>query len=67
MVNVGTDEGVFAHSENKIIKSFLKIVNVTAKEIMTPYVVVSSVSRQTTMKEFYDNESLFPYSRIPVF
>ncbi len=67
MVSVGTDEGVFDMSENKVIQSFLKIVNVNAKEIMTPYVVVASVPLCTTMKEFYDDKSLAPFSRIPVY
>lgn len=67
MVNVGADEGVFALAENRIIQSFLKIVNVSAKEIMTPYVVVASVPKDATMKEFYDNKSLAPFSRIPVY
>ena len=67
MVDVGTDEGVFDNSENRIIQSFLKISNVCAKEIMTPFVVVSSVPRSTTMREFYQNADLAPYSRIPVY
>lgn len=67
MVDVGTDEGVFDISENRMIRSFLKISNVCAKEIMTPFVVVSSVARTTTMNEFYDNAALSPYSRIPVY
>lgn len=58
MINVGADEGVFGISENKTIQNFLKLVNVTAKEIMTPYVVVASINENATMKEFYDNSSL---------
>lgn len=67
MVNVGTDEGVIKASENVAIQNFLKLSNVCAEEIMTPYVVVASVPSHTTMKEFYDNPSLAAYSRIPVF
>lgn len=67
MVEVGTGEGVFDISENRIIQSFLKISNVCAKEIMTPFVVVSSVARSTTMRDFHDDSSLTPYSRIPVY
>lgn len=67
MVNVGTDEGVIEDAENKVIQNFLKLNNVRAEDIMTPYVVVASVSTNTTMKEFYDNEALSPFSRIPVF
>lgn len=67
MVNVGTDEGVIADAENKAIQNFLKLSNVKAEDIMTPYVVVASVPTSTTMKEFYDNKALSPFSRIPVF
>ena len=37
MVEVGTDEGVFDRSENRILQSFLKIADVCAEEIMTPF------------------------------
>lgn len=67
MVNVGTDEGVIEAAENKVIQNFLKLSNVCAKDIMTPYVVVASVLSDTTMKEFYDNKTLSSFSRIPVF
>lgn len=67
MVNVGTDEGVIEDAENKVIQNFLKLSNVCAEDIMTPFVVVASVSSKTTMKEFYDNQSLSSFSRIPVF
>ena len=67
IVNVGTDEGVIDVVENKAIQNFLKLAGVCAKDIMTPFVVVSSVAESTTMKEFYDNKSLAPYSRVPVF
>lgn len=67
MVSVGTDEGVIEDAENKVIQNFLKLSNVKAGDIMTPYVVVASVPACATMKEFYDNTTLKPFSRIPVF
>lgn len=67
MVNVGTDEGVIEDAENKVIQNFLKLSNVCAEDIMTPYVVVASTPSDTTMKEFYENRSLSPFSRIPVY
>lgn len=67
MVNVGTDEGVIEVAENKVIQNFLKLSDVVASNIMTPYVVVSSMPTDTTMKEFYDNKSLSAFSRIPVY
>lgn len=67
IVNVGTYEGVIEKDENKVIQNFLKLSNVCAKDIMTPFVVVASLSKATTMKEFYDNKSLSTFSRIPVY
>lgn len=67
MVNVGTCEGVIDTTENKVIQNFLKLSNIAAKDIMTPFVVVASVAKDTTMKEFYDNTSLSAFSRIPVY
>lgn len=67
MVNVGTDEGVIEMAENKAIQNFLKLSNVCAKDIMTPFVVVESVAGATTMKEFYDNAALASFSRVPIY
>ena len=65
MVNVGVEEGVFKAKENKIIQSFIKLVNVTAKEIMTPNIVVESEDESMTFRDFRDKD--FSYSRIPVY
>lgn len=67
MVNVGTDEGVIGEAENKAIQNFLKLSNICAEDIMTPYVVVASVACSTTMKAFYEDPSLSSFSRIPVY
>lgn len=67
MVNVGTDEGVIEIAENKVIQNFLKLSGVSAKDIMTPFVVVASVSKDTTVQEFYNNQDLDSFSRVPVY
>ena len=67
MVTVGTEEGVFEAEENKMIQSFIKIVNVTAKEIMTPNLVVEAAQQDSTLREFYDNRKEWDYSRIPIY
>lgn len=67
MVNVGVEEGVFQSKENKVIQSLIKLVNVTAEEIMTPNVVVASADESTSFKDFYANNHFTPYSRIPVY
>ncbi|NPD91753.1 CNNM domain-containing protein [Xylanibacter muris] len=67
MVNVGVEEGVFKAKENRVIQNFIKLVNVTAEEIMTPSVVVASASENMNLREFYSNKQFTPYSRIPVY
>lgn len=67
MVTVGMEEGVFEVEENKMIQSFIKIVNVTAKEIMTPNLVVEAAQQDSTLREFYNNRKEWDYSRIPIY
>lgn len=67
MVNVGVEEGVFQAKENKIIQNLIKLVNVTAGEIMTPNIVVASAREALTLREFYADKHFTPYSRIPVY
>lgn len=67
MVNVGAEEGVFQAKETKIIQSFIKLVNVTAGEIMTPNIVVASAEETLTLRDFYADKHFMPYSRIPVY
>lgn len=67
MVDVGTEEGVLEEQENTVIQNFLTSVNVTARQIMTPAVVVASAPESMTMKEFHSNKQFNPYSRILVY
>lgn len=67
MVDVGEEEGVFEADESNIIRSFLKLEKVKAQQIMTPYVVVASISAAATMQEFHDNREFSNFSRIPVY
>ncbi len=66
MVDMGKEEGIFKDSESKIIKSCLRLSSVHAREIMTPSIVVESVSQDTTFKEFYDKQD-WKFSRIPIY
>lgn len=67
MVTVGAEEGVLEKKENKMIQNLLKLDEITAHEIMTPSVVVSMADSSMTLKEFYQDEELSKYSRIPVY
>ena len=69
MVDVGVEEGVFKAKETKAIRSFLKLGEVRAEQIMTPATVAATVREDMTLQEFYDadEEHLHSYSRIPVY
>lgn len=67
MVTVGAEEGVFEMQENKMIQNMIKLGQVTAKEVMTPSVVVASALETMSLREFYGKEEYRTYSRIPVY
>lgn len=66
MVDVGADEGVFGKEESRIIKSCMHLVDVTAREIMTPRTVMELAEENMTLQEF-SNEYDCSFSRIPVY
>ncbi len=67
MVDVGEEEGVFKSQESRIIRSFLRLENVKAEDIMTPHVVVFSVPAFATMQQLQEEPDFSKFSRIPVF
>ncbi|MFI3287054.1 MAG: hemolysin family protein [Rikenellaceae bacterium] len=67
MVDVGEREGVIQSSENLIIQNLIKLNKIEVRDVMTPRIVTSTAYEGLTIKEFYDNDSTGPYSRIPLF
>ncbi len=67
MVDIGTSEGTFEDTEQKIIRNLIRLRTVRAREIMTPRVVVATASEEMTIGEFYKNKVYLHYSRIPVY
>lgn len=67
MVSIGAEEGVFQKDENRMIQNLIKLDNVTARDVMTPRVVVAAAPEDITLKDFYRNKQFCNYSRIPVF
>lgn len=67
MANMGEEEGVIDQSENKVIQNIIRLEAIKAYDVMTPRVVASTAPESMTMKEFYKNEALSHYSRIPVY
>ncbi len=66
MANIGEEEGVLDKSENKVIQNIMRLDDVKAYDVMTPRVVAAIAPESMTLSEFYRNEDLSHYSRIPV-
>lgn len=67
MVNVGESEGVFEHSERKVVENLFKLDDIKVADIMTPRTVVITASSQMPIREFYANKFNHIYSRIPIY
>ena len=50
-----------------MIQNLIKLDDVTARDVMTPRVVVASAPENLTMKDFYAQKQYCNYSRIPVY
>ena len=67
MANIGEEEGVIDNSENKVIQNIMKLDDIKAYDVMTPRVVAAIAPESMTLKQFYKQEDLSHYSRIPVY
>lgn len=67
MVQIGASEGVFNEKESRSLQSFMRLTQVSAREIMTPGVIVTAVQEQQTLKEVYEALKENMFTRIPVF
>ena len=67
MANIGEEEGVIDNSENKVIQNIIKLDDIKAYDVMTPRVVAAIAPESMTLKQFYKQEDLSHYSRIPVY
>lgn len=67
LASIGTQEGIFADKENKIIQNLIKLKSVNISEIMTPRIVVVIANEEMTLQEFLKNKDFLHFSRIPVY
>lgn len=67
LASIGTQEGIFADKENKIIQNLIKLKSLTVKEVMTPRIVVVTADQEMTLKEFLQNKAFLHFSRIPIY
>lgn len=67
LASIGTEEGIFADKENKIIQNLIKLKSIRISEIMTPRTVVVVANEEMTLQEFLVNKEFLHFSRIPVY
>lgn len=67
LASIGTEEGIFAENENKIIQNLIKLKNIRVAEIMTPRVVVVTANEEMTLQKFLEKKEFLHFSRIPIY
>jgi CBS domain containing-hemolysin-like protein len=67
LANIGTEEGIFADRENKIIQNLIKLKSIRISEIMTPRIVVVVADENMILQDFLKNKDFLHFSRIPIY
>jgi CBS domain containing-hemolysin-like protein len=67
LASIGTQEGIIADKENKIIQNLIKLKNLRISEIMTPRTVVVVANENMTLREFLKDKDFLHFSRIPIY
>jgi len=67
LASIGTQEGIFADKENKIIQNLIKLKSLRIKEVMTPRIVVVTANEEMSLEEFLKNKEFLHFSRIPIY
>ncbi len=67
ITDAAEEEGVFEESESAVIKNLLIFKSVTAKNVMTPYAVVTSEDEEMVLTQFHEEHKNLRFSRIPIY
>jgi len=67
ITDAAEQEGVFEENESAVIKNLLIFKSVIAKNVMTPFPVVTSEDESITLSQFHDTHKNLRFSRIPVY
>jgi CBS domain containing-hemolysin-like protein len=67
MAQAGEESGVLRVSESSAIKNLLRLDSIPVKTIMTPRMVMLAADKDTTLRQFYDENMPLRFSRIPIF
>jgi len=67
VADAAEEEGVFEENESAVIKNMLVFKSIAAKDVMTPFPVVTLEDENTSLKSFYDKHKNLRFSRIPIY
>lgn len=67
MAQIGTQEGVFEESEEKVIRNLMKLRTISVRTIMTPRTVMVSAPEDLLLTDFFKQKEFLRFSRIPVY
>ncbi|MBT8256082.1 MAG: DUF21 domain-containing protein [Bacteroidia bacterium] len=67
ITDAAEQEGVFEGNESNVIKNLLLFKSVMAKDVMTPFPVVTLEDETMTLADFREKNKNLRFSRIPVF
>ncbi|MGB5942259.1 MAG: hemolysin family protein [Leeuwenhoekiella sp.] len=67
LTDAAEQEGVIEDNETLVIKNLLLFKSVKAKDVMTPFPVVTTEDESVTLKEFHKEHKNLKFSRIPVY
>lgn len=67
MASVGKESGVLEESETEIIHNLLGLNKLRIKDIMTPRTVMVATDENTPIKEYYEDDNIQRFSRVPVY
>lgn len=67
ITDAAEEEGVFEENETTVIKNLLVFKSVKAKDVMTPFPVVTLENENLSLKDFHMQHKNLRFSRIPVY
>ncbi len=67
ITDAAEQEGVFEENESAVIKNLLVFKSVIAKNVMTPFSVVTSEEESMHLKQFHEEHKNLQFSRIPIY
>jgi CBS domain containing-hemolysin-like protein len=67
ITDAAEQEGVFDDNESAVIRNLLLFKSIKARDVMTPFPVVTMEDERLTLEEFHDLHRSVRFSRIPVY